>query len=142
MAARLRITKWNADKILARSAKILQEFGPIIAEEAKRQITTEKWNWPGPTRRKSGQFVPAGLRDIVDTGALLGSQTAPQVNSDGALSVLSIRWTEAYAADVAFQPFTTSTGAVARPRNWIAASLDAQPFRPFFFKRWRELQGQ
>lgn len=140
--ARIKITKWNAEKLLARSEKILKDFGPIIAEEAKRQITTEKWDWPGPTRRRSGQFVPAGLRDIVDTGKLLNSQSAPRVTQEGALSVLRIEWTAAYAADVAFQSFVTATGAVAKPRNWITASLDAEPFRPFFFERWRALAGQ
>lgn len=161
MAASLKITKWNADKILARSAQILEDYGPIIAEETQRQISTQKWTWdrgttrfvsllqPG-TKRGKGVYIPPGPRDIVDTGELLKSQTAPQVTADGALSVMSIRWTAPYSELVRtggnFGSYVNVNGVIVTPgnrpgRDWIGAALQARPFKPFFLERWRALSG-
>jgi len=161
--AQLRIKSWNAEKILGRSTQILEDFAPIIAEEARKQIITVKWVWPNPTlrfrslyqggttvrsNRGSGVVIPAGKRDIVDTGTLLSSQQAPQVSGGS----LSIRWTAPYAGDVLrgsypdpyFSPVTRNVVPAPGdkpPRNWIGAALDAQPPLPFFVRRWRELAG-
>ena len=161
--ARLEIREWNADKLLARSTQILEEFAPIIAEEARRQITTVKWVWPnstlryrslfqgGETRRTkygTGVLIPKGQRDIVDTGTLLSSQQAPQISGKS----LSIRWTAPYSGEVLrgsypdpyFSPVTREL--VPAPgdkpaRNWISAALVQKPPLPFFVRRWRELGG-
>jgi hypothetical protein len=161
--ARFEIREWNADKLLARSTQILEEFAPIIAEEARRQITTVKWVWPNDTlryrslfqggktvrsNRGTGVLVAAGKRDIVDTGTLLSSQQAPQVSGGS----LSIRWTAPYAGlvlrgsypDPYFSPITRNLVPAPGdkpPRNWISAALVAQPPLPFFVRRWRELGG-
>lgn len=141
----MRIKSWNAEELLARSDKILREFGPQIADEARAQVLARNWDWPSPTFRRiglySGKFVPKGLRDIVDTGTLLNSQTEPVVVRDGMMSVLTIRWTAPYAAAVQQDSFVTASGAVAKPRNWIGAALQQKPFKPFFLQRWRELAG-
>lgn len=160
---RVQIKSWNAEKLLGRSTQILEDFAPIIAEEARRQITAVKWVWPnstlryrslyqgGETRRTkygTGVLIPAGKRDIVDTGSLLSSQQAPQVSGKS----LSIRWTAPYAAEVLrgsypdpyFSPITRNVVPAPGdkpPRNWISAALVQQPPLPFFVRRWRELGG-
>ncbi len=160
---RVQIKSWNAEKLLGRSTQILEDFAPIIAEEARRQITTVKWSWPNPTvrfrslyqggttvrsTRGTGVLIPAGKRDIVDTGSLLSSQQAPQISGKS----LSIRWTAPYAAEVLrgsypdpyFSPITRNVVPAPGdkpPRNWISAALVQQPPLPFFVRRWRELGG-
>lgn len=157
----MQVTEWNADRLLARTTQILEEYAPVVAEAARQQITTVKWDWPNPTLRfrslyqggetrrtkfGTGVLIPAGKRDIVDTGTLLASQQAPLV----AGNVLTIQWTAPYAAEVLrgsypdpyFNPVTRRQ--VPAPgdkpaRNWIAGALQAEPLLPFFMQRWREL---
>jgi hypothetical protein len=157
----LTLTKWNAEKLLARSTQILEDFAPIIAAEAKTQITTVKWNWPNSTLRfrslfqggktvktkyGTGVIIPKGQRDIVDTGFLLSSQQAPQVSGNS----LSIVWTAPYAGEVLrgqypdpyFSPISRELVGPAGPkppRNWIEGAFQAQPPRRFFVARWKEL---
>jgi hypothetical protein len=157
----LTLTKWNAEKLLARSTQILEDFAPIIATEAKTQITTVKWNWPNSTLRfrslfqggrtvktkyGTGVVIPKGQRDIVDTGFLLSSQQAPQVSGNS----LSIVWTAPYAGEVLrgqypdpyFSPISRELVGPAGPkppRNWIEGAFQAQPPRRFFVARWKEL---
>jgi hypothetical protein len=157
----LTLTKWNAEKLLARSTQILEDFAPIIAAEAKTQITTVKWNWPNSTLRfrslfqggktvktkyGTGVLIPKGQRDIVDTGFLLSSQQAPQVSGNS----LSIVWTAPYAGEVLrgqypdpyFSPISRELVGPAGPkppRNWIEGAFQAQPPRRFFVARWKEL---
>jgi hypothetical protein len=161
---RLMIKEWNAELLVQRSTRILEDYAPIIAEEARTQITSVKWMWPNATLRfqslcMSGQTVQTsrgprvlilkGDRDIVDTGRLLASQQAPRV-ADGSLT---IAWTAPYAMDVlrgsypdAYSNPLSRKGTPAsnkkRPRNWIGAALDAQPPLPFFVQRWRQLAAE
>jgi hypothetical protein len=144
MAASVRVTQWNADRILGRAAQILEDYGPRISFQLQEEIAKDQFQWPVPTRRKSGQFVPAGLRDIVDTGQLLNSQTAPQVTDDGGLSVMTIRWTAPYSGEVlrgGYLVGTVRNNYVAPGRDWITPALKQQPFAPFFASRWRQLAG-
>lgn len=157
----LRVTEWNAERLLARTTQILEDFAPIIAEEARTQITTVKWNWPNSTLRYkslfmggtpvtgpkgTGVIIPKGDRDIVDTGRLLNSQQAPQVKANQ----LSITWTAPYSGQVLRGGYpdqyrSPTTGALIGPagqkppRNWIEGALQVQPFLPFFAARWKEL---
>ena len=155
-----KITEWNAEQLLGRSTQILEAFAPVIAKAARDQLTTVKWVWPNSTLRfrslyqggktvqfgsgRSGVLIPAGRRDIVDTGTLLDSQQAPQV----AGNALTIQWTAPYAMNVLRgsypDPYVNPAGDTATPgdrpaRDWIAGALRAQPFRPFFVQKWREL---
>lgn len=144
MGASLKLTQWNADKLLARSAQILEDYGPRISFQLQQEIAKDQFEWPVPTRRKSGQFIPAGLRDIVDTGQLLNSQTPPQVTANGSLSVLSIRWTAPYSGEVlrgGYLVGTVRNNYVAPGRDWITPALREQPFGKFFANRWRQLSG-
>jgi hypothetical protein len=158
---RLRVTQWNAERLLGRSTQILEDFAPVIAEAARDQLTAVKWTWPNPTVRfrslyqpgttvrtkfGTGVLIPKGKRDIVDTGFLLASQQAPKVAGNS----LSIVWTAPYAAEVLrgsypdprFSPVTRKQlpPAGKKPeRNWIRGALLAEPLLPFFVRRWREL---
>ena len=161
----LELKEWNAEKLLARSTQILEDFAPIIAEEARTQITTVKWDWPNPTlrfqslnqggtplsgtrkdsgARWSGVLIPAQPRDIVDRGRLLRSQQAPQVSGN----TLSIAWTAPYARTVLgggdYGEYTNPAGRRVvvgdKPaRNWIRAAYEAEPPLRFFVARWKEL---
>lgn len=160
---RLEIKRWNGDALIARTTQILEEYAPVIAEEARAQLTTQKWQWPNGTVRfrslfqggktvktkfGTGVFIPKGLRDVVDTGFLLDSQQAPQVEGNR----LWIAWTAPYAMEVLrgsypdpyFSPVTRKQiGPVGRKpaRNWISAAFAEKPPLPFFMARWRELAG-
>ena len=190
----LRITRWNGDKIIARPQRILKDFGPVLAEETKKQISTVQFDWPVGTLRftslfmggsangaigalsppttkagarntKSfktktqskkvqgrGVYIPKGLRDVVDTGELLRSQTAPKITADGGLSVLTIGWTAPYAGLVLrggdYGSYVNVRGEVVTPgqrpgRDWITPALEALPFLDFFTVRWAQLaQGR
>lgn len=161
---RLVIKQWNADLLVQRSTRILEDYAPVIAEEARTQIKTVKWNWPNSTLRfrslfmggknvrtkyGTGVVIPQGRRDIVDTGGLLASQQAPLV----ANGRLTIAWTAPYAMDVLrgsypdpyFNPLTREVvppPGKKPPRNWIEAALEAQPPLPFFVQRWRQLAAE
>ena len=161
---RLVIKQWNADLLVQRTTRILEDYAPVIAEEARTQIKTVKWRWPNPTLRfqslfmggktvrttyGTGVVIPKGKRDIVDTGRLLASQQAPLV----ANGRITIAWTAPYAMDVLRgsypDPYISPlTGEVIPapgkkpPRNWIEAALEAQPPLPFFVQRWRQLAAE
>jgi hypothetical protein len=151
----LKITEWNAERLLARTTQILEDFAPIIAEEARRQIGLVQYQWDrGTLRFKSvgglgrqvakGVYVDPGLRDILDTGRLRDSQQAPQVRANQ----LSITWAAPYSGVVLrggdygsyVNPAGRQVSVGTRPgRDWITPAFQAQPFRPFFTARWKEL---
>jgi hypothetical protein len=161
---RLVIKQWNAELLVQRTTRILEDFAPIIAEEARTQITTVKWNWPNSTLRFKSLFMPGrpvrtkygtgvviqqGDRDIVDTGRLLASQQVPRV----AAGSLTIAWTAPYAAQVLrgsypdpylspISPEVVPAPGKKPPRNWIEAAFEAQPPLPFFVQRWKQLAAE
>jgi hypothetical protein len=155
---RFELREWNADKLLARSTQILEEFAPIMADEARRQISLVQWDWKRGTLRfrsigglgtpsGNGVYVKPGPRDILDTGFLRDSQQAPVVSQNS----LSITWTAPYAGVVLaggdYGAYTNPNGTRVdgdrrRPgRNWIAEAFKAQDPSVFFVRRWRELGG-
>lgn len=156
MATRIRVTfkEWNADKLLAAAGKVLEEFAPELAEQARAEITAVKWDWPAPTLRfesllmggtpeRGGVLIPQGKRDIVDTGQLLNSQQAPVVRSSKVGYALSIEWTAPYAKNILlgkYDPYINPEGRKATPeqvkRNWLTSTLEAKPFMPFLVARW------
>jgi hypothetical protein len=158
----LTLTKWNAEKLLARSTQILEDFAPIIADEARRQLSLVQYQWRNGTLRfrsigglgtprpdGRGVYVAPGLRDILDTGRLRDSQQAPQVSGN----TLSITWAAPYSGVVLrggdYGAYTNPLGTeypneqfpnTNKPgRDWITPAFRAQPPLQFFVKRWREL---
>jgi len=149
MAVRVQIKQWNADKLLARTTQILEDFGPLVAFQSEQEIAKEQYTWPVTTRRKNGQVVTSP-RDIVDTGRLINSATPPEVSSAGGRSALRIAWTAPYAYEVlkgGYLVGTTRQNYVAPERDWISRTyrqlqVDGErPFLPFLVRRWNQLAG-
>jgi hypothetical protein len=140
--AKVRITQWNADALLELVPQVLEAYGEKVAPMLQEQIKAKEYEYPVPTLRKvgvySGRFVPKGKRDIVDTGALLKSQQAPQVEDN----TLRIRWTADYAGEVLRGGYLVGTVRVnymAEARDWITPVLEAAPPEQFFAEEWRRL---
>lgn len=144
--ARVRITRWNADALLALVPQVLQAYGEKVTPQLQEAIKSKAYDYPSPTLRKvgvySGRFVPAGKRDIVDTGTLLNSQTPPEVSGN----VMRIRWTADYSGEVLRGGYLVGTlrnNYLAPPRDWITPVLAATPPEKFFAEEWRRLaQGK
>lgn len=142
----LRVVRWKGDQILARVPRILNEYGPLIGFQLQQEISKPQFEYTDDegrdviTRRKSGRVV-GSPRDIVDTGELLNSQSAPEVQG----STLTIRWTAPYSRQVLEGGYVVGTlrnNYVAKPRDWITPALRNRPFVAFFVKRWGELAGR
>lgn len=134
------LKEWNADKLLAKSERVLEQLGPIYAAEADRQITAVKWFWPNQTVRRFSREVVGSPRDIVDSGQLLQSRQAPQV----ANNAMTIQWNAPYALNVAvgkYGSYTNQFGKEVQPkqvaRNWIDATLEQLPAARLFAEKWR-----
>lgn len=136
--ARVRITRWRQEQILAKVPRILNEYGPLIGFQLQQEISKEQFDWPVPTRRKNKQFVPKGLRDIVDTGELLNSQTPPSVTGNS----LKIVWAAPYSKavlDGGYLVGTLRASYIAPSRDWITPALREKPLLPFLVQRWQQL---
>lgn len=87
-------------------------------------VQEKTWHWPRDTKRQSGAFVPKGLRDIVDTGALDKSKKVNTVFGK-TQAKLQVRYTVPYAAIVHWGGYVVPYGnRFARavylpPRPWI-----------------------
>lgn len=136
----VRITRWRAERIIAKVPRILNEYGPQIGFQLQQEISKEQFDWPVPTLRKSGQFVPRGLRDIVDTATLLNSQTDPEIRG----TTLRIAWLAPYSKSVlegGYLVGTLRSSYIAPGRNWITPALEQKPLLPFLVQRWQQLAG-
>lgn len=138
-----KIKRWNGNKLLARTARILTDFEPRIAAQLQNEIAKEQFQWPVTTLRKNGRIVEAGPRDIVDTGLLIESQTPGEViGGGGGVVVLQIAWNAPYSGEVLRGGYLVGSlrdAYTAPARDWISPALMAQPPRRFFIARWKEL---
>jgi hypothetical protein len=139
-----RVTQWNADRLLQRVPRVLASYGVKITPLLQDSIKAKVYQWGVPTRRVvglySGKFVPRGRRDIVDTGDLLQSQSAPQITSNS----LTITWRVPYSGDVLEGGFIVGTmmdAYIAPGRDWITPVLRAQDPTEFFVREWRKIGG-
>lgn len=133
-----RVTQWRGDRIAAKVPRILNEYGPLISSQLQQEIKKEQFEWPVPTLRKSGQLVPKGKRDIVDTGELLTSQSPPQVEG----TTLRIVWGAPYSLAVLEGGYLVGTvrdAYIAPGRDWITPALREKPLLPFLVERWNAL---
>lgn len=147
---KVRFSEWNGEKIAARAREILEDFGPQVAFQAEQEIAKDQYYWPRFTRRKSGQLVEPGDRNIVDTGELLNSATAPAVGQGAKGPQLVIQWMAPYSGAVLTGGYligTTRNAYIAPPRNWIAKTFDQlqpngeRPFLPYLVRRWQQMAG-
>ena len=144
--ARFVIKNWQGDELLKRVPAILQGYGDKVAPMLQDEIKAVKYDWPTRTqdtnqpivtRRKNGQSVTSP-RNIVDTGALLNSQSAPQV-AEGTMRIV---WQEPYSLAVLEGNYVIGRrngSYVARARDWITPVLEAAPREQFFAEEWRRL---
>lgn len=133
------ITKWNAPKLVGKIPKILKEYGSVLGPQLQQEIKTKQFAYPVFTRRKSGEEVPAGLRNIVDTGELLSSQSPPVITTNR----LRISWGASYSQAVLEGGYLVGSVRdfyVAPERDWITPALEAQPLLPYFVSKWKELK--
>ena len=136
--ARVRVTQWRAERIIAKVPRILNEYGPLLGFQLQEEISKDQYDWPVDTRRKSGRLVKAGKRDIVDTGELLNSQTPAEVEG----GTLTIRWGAPYSLEVLEGGDLVGTLRnyyVGPGRDWITPALREKPLLPFLVERWQQL---
>lgn len=139
----IRITRWRADRILAKGPRILNEYGPQIGFQLQQEISKEQFEYtddqgrPVITSRNNGQVV-GSPRDIVDSGKLLNSQSAPSVEGN----TLRIAWGAPYSKAVlegGYLVGTVRNSYIAKPRDWITPALREKPLLPFLVQRWQAL---
>ena len=140
--AKVRFVSWNADQLLERIPQILTQYGDTVAPMLQETIKSKAYDYPVTSVRKvglySGKIVPKGKRDIVDTGELLNSQTAPQVKSNQ----MTIAWMAPYSKQVLDGGYLVGTmrdSYVAPPRDWITPVLKFKPPGRFFVQEWQKL---
>jgi hypothetical protein len=142
-----RITQWNADKLLRRVPLILTNYGIKVTPLLQESITARIYEWPTRTdrggliisRRNNGEEVTTP-RNIVDTGTLLKSQSAPQITPNS----LTITWGAPYSGEVLRGGFVVgrSNGSYIAPgRDWITPVLRAEEPMRFFVQEWRKIGG-
>jgi len=140
----VRITQWRAPEILAKVPRIVDEYGPVIGAQLMAEISKKQFDWPVPTVRKMQPFVPAGLRNIIDTAELFNSQTPAQVTSAPGATTLRIAWRAPYSKEVlegGFLVGTVRNAYIAPERDWITPALENQPPLQFFKRKWQESAG-
>lgn len=159
----VRIKAWNAGRLEAKVARVLERAGGVYTEETIVQMASPIWPWSWDTLREEsllmggekednlpGVIVKAGPRDIVDTGKLIDSITKPLVIRQGGTAKLVIAWTAPYAQRVleggVYGPYVNVRGAIVnvgpRPgRNWIQAAYQSKPPAQVFANIWRSFKG-
>lgn len=138
------IVRWDAEKLLKRVPVVLANYGNKVTPLLQESIKAKIYDWPVFTRRQvglySGRDVEKGNRDIVDTGTLLRSQTAPQLTPNS----ITIRWTAPYSGDVLRGGFLVGTlrnAYIAPARDWITPVVKAESPLKFFAAEWRKIGG-
>lgn len=149
---------WRANELVEDKVdRCLQQMGDLYAEESDRLLGHPIWDWDKPTLRfqsllmggkpgkNGGVWVPEGLRDIVDTGNLMDSRTAPALSAADGKRSMSIAWTAPYAQLIRtgghFSSYTGPDGNPYYPgrrpgRDWIAKALEDRPPLPRFAELW------
>ncbi len=90
-------------------------------DEAMQEVT---WQWPRPTARASGEMVPAGTRNIFDTGTLMRSKKLKTQFSVTQANI-TVRYSEPYAALVHWGGYVLNYGdptkgqTYMKPRPWV-----------------------
>lgn len=81
------INKANIAKINKAAQEAFEVTVQQVSEGCDRELESDKWDWPRETLRKSGNLIPPGLRDIIDTGELLESKEVSVEGNDA-----TIKW--------------------------------------------------
>jgi|TARA_Y100000033_G_C2748301_1_gene112381 hypothetical protein len=145
-----KVTEWNAKALLAKSAVALREFSQQVKVESDNQVKKVQYPWPVSTKRKNGKLVKRGKRDIVDTGFLLNSASAPKVFKTKTGAALTITWNAPYSLEVALGGYTLRQGRsdeyTAPSRNYVLKTYREMrsdgsiPFAEFFANSWKNVK--
>ena len=142
--ANFKLTGWNSTQLKLRVPAILTAYGKVLDQELKQSIKTVQFpldrDWGRSTRRRNGQTIGPGKRDIVDLGGFLRSQRRDRPDA----TTLRFTWEAKSKGGFAYAPlillgYTTNRGTVVPGRNWIKPALEAQPLDRFFAAEWRKL---
>lgn len=136
--ANFKMKGWNANQLKLRVPAILTAYGKVLDQELKEQIRLPQFRWPNPTRRRNGTVV-GSPRNIVDTGAFLGSQQRDRPSA----TELRFTWGGG-GVDYAGRILTgkgARWGADGPPRDWIKLALEKQPLDRFFAEEWKKMEG-
>ena len=68
--------------------QVAQQIGEQWYDNIKDEISSVKWEYPGETKRKSGE-IAGSPRNIVDTGQLLNSAEFEMINDNTARVTLA-----------------------------------------------------
>lgn len=146
----MRLTEWRADQLQARLGEAVLQYGEILDEQMRLELTARKWIWPERTLRfrsalmggqpyRGGVLIEAGPRDIVDTGRLLASQQLEYTATGG----FRLSWA-AYALNVVQGRYPRYVNPERKyvepnqvPRNFVQSGLAAVPALPFIVQAWR-----
>ena len=132
--ARLNVTNLQTEDLIRRVPKILTDYGSALDKQLKEEIKTERYSWPGETRRRNGSTA-GSPRDIVDTGAFLRSQRRQRIN----LTTIRFDWGGSGGVTYAGYIYQGIPGKNYPARDWIKPALDALPIGPFFAREWARL---
>jgi hypothetical protein len=134
--SRLRLSSLRNEDLIRRVPAIMTAYGKALDQQLKEEIRTERYTWPGETRRRNGETVTSP-RDIVDTGAFLRSQRRRRIN----LTTIRFEWGGSGGVTYAGYIYQGIPGKAYPPRDWIKPALDALPIGTFFAREWRRLQN-
>lgn len=158
MASRVTFKNWDPDALLVDApARIVREYGELIAPQLQQSVAAVAYPWPRATRRAigrsglgdpisgGGRLVSKGLRDIIDTGTLQDSQQGPTVSPERNGASMRIVWGAPYSLEVLEgSSYVNSKGAAVElpGRDWITPVLDANPPVAYVTEQWQRLAGR
>jgi hypothetical protein len=142
-----KIVKWNADKLIKRVPLVLTNYGIKVTPLLQESIKAKIYPWPTVTDqggrivtlRNNGEEVTTP-RNIVDTGTLLRSQSAPKITANS----LRIIWGAPYSGEVLRGGYVvgrSNGNYIAPDRDWITPVLRTEPPLKFFAAEWRKIGG-
>ena len=124
--------------IRKKAEQAFENYVGQISNQFQKEIEAVQWDWtPGvTTRRRNGEPVTRP-RDIVDTGQLRDSQTAPVIRKTTNGPEATITWTAPYASIVLGEDIEGKgfNGANYPARNWIRSAVQKLPLYEFMVKR-------
>jgi hypothetical protein len=120
----------NPNAVTRKLESILIDAGEVVVSELdtafSQKIASKEWPWPNPTKRRNGQTVTSP-RDIIDTGALDGSQQLTRPKRGTWIWL----WTAPYAL-IVHEGATLRNGGEYPARPWTKAAVrEYQPFKKF-----------
>lgn len=132
---RYTLTGWNSNQLRLRVVAVFGQYIKAIDQQFKDEIKLVQWSWPRTTYRRNGT-IEGSPRDIVDTGAFLGSQRRERPDP------LTVRFTWGGGSVTYAGIILKGKGPSYPPRDWVALALRNLPLDRYFAEAWvRERQA-